>query len=82
MARSLDSVETRAEVDAVHVELQDLLLTHFHLDAEGHSGFQELAIEGLSSQGEAVAGELLSDRAGSLLHSPEEQISDGGTCDA
>ena len=82
LARRLDPVETGAEVDAVHVELEDLLLGHLHLDAEGHGRLEELAVEGLAAEREAVAGQLLGDRAGPLLHPANEKVPHGRTCDA
>ena len=82
LARRLDPVETGAEVDAVHVELEDLLLGHLHLDAEGHGRLEELSVEGLAAEREAVAGQLLGDRAGPLLHSAEEKVPHGRTRDA
>ena len=70
-------VSPLAEVDLVHVHLQDLVLGVFLFDLEGNEGFMELPAQGLFLGQEVVLGQLLGDGAAPLDLAPPDIGVDG-----
>jgi hypothetical protein len=64
--RRLGPVQSAAEVDAVEIQLHDLLFTEALLDPAGEKNFQQLAPERFFLERKTVPRQLLSDRAGAL----------------
>jgi hypothetical protein len=62
----VDAVGAAAEIDAVEVELEDLVLAELALERERQHAFLELAAEGAAVGQEDVAGELLGDGRAAL----------------
>jgi hypothetical protein len=62
----VDAVGAAAEIDAVEVELEDLVLAEAPLDRERQDSLADLAAEGAAVGQEDVAGELLGDGRAAL----------------
>ena len=82
LARRLDPISSRAEVDAVHIGLEDFLFGQLGFDAECQSGFNDLAVEIFSTEGKTVPGELLRERAGALAEATKHEVAHDGAGDA
>jgi len=72
LARRLDPVHALAEVNPVHVTLDDLVLGEILLDADGEKRLQQLAIEAadMLAAEESIERELLRERAAACLMWP------------
>ncbi len=79
---ALQAVGSRAEVDAVEVELQDLLLGKAFLDLPRQERLDDLPVERPFREVKRVAGKLLGDRARPLAHLAAAQVHERGTGDA
>ena len=75
--RRFHPVQAGAEIHLVEVELQDLVLREFRLEATGQHQLLELACVGLFRGQEAVARQLLSQRAGPLSPATLPKVADG-----
>ena len=82
LARRLDPIGSRAEVDAVHIGLEDFLFGQLGFDAECQSGFNDLAVEIFSTERETVSGKLLGERAGALAEVAEHEVAHDCASDA
>ena len=80
--RRFDAVQAVAEVHLVQVQLEDLLLGVLVLDARGEDHFFHLAPQRLVAREEALARELLRDRAAALRAPPEVQVAQERGADA
>ncbi len=78
----LRPVEALAKINAVEVIAEDLRLRVSHLDPVGQKDFEELAVIGPLHAADAVAGELLRDRAGALASAMPGQVDHEGARDA
>src|SRR6266446_1568800 len=74
-----NAVTAGAEIDAVDVELENLLLGEIPLDAQSDHCFQQFAADGAASERETVAGELLGDATGAFLGRTTQEIVDERT---
>jgi hypothetical protein len=63
LRRGLNSVATVAEINPVYIKLKDLLFGKLTFDPQRHHRFEQFPAESAAPEGEAVAGELLSDTA-------------------
>ena len=62
----VDAIGAAAEIDAVEIELEDLVLGEFALERERQHAFLDLAAEGAAVGQEDVARELLGDGRSAL----------------
>ena len=69
-----DPVVPAAEVDPVHVGLQDLFLGQLSLDPVGKGGFDHLAKKVLAAERKAVARELLGQSARPLAEAAGNEV--------
>ena len=74
-----EAVGTGAEVDAVEVVGEDLVLRVAGLDAVGEGDFEELAVDGFLAEFIGVARELHGEGGGSLGELAIEEVAEGGT---
>ena len=72
----LDAVDAGAEVDAIQVQLEDLLLRQLRVDHQREHRFVHLAAVGLLVRQEQRARELLRQRAAALERSRIAQVAD------
>ena len=76
---SLDPVGTGAEVDGVEVGLEDLVLGHLLLEAQGEHGLTGLALEAPLVREQRVLDQLLGDRRAALLDPAGRDVLDQST---
>jgi hypothetical protein len=76
--RRVDAVGTGAQIDAVQVDLQDLVLGEAVLQPERQQHFLDLAAESPLGLQEQVLGELLGDRAAALHDVARPEVRHGG----
>src|SRR6266446_1284056 len=69
-----NAVTAGAEIDAVDVELENLVFGEIALDAQSDHCFQQFAADGAASEWETVAGELLGDATGAFLGRAAQDI--------
>ena len=67
LRRGLNSVTTGAEINPVHVKLENLLLGELALDPQRDHRFEQFAAEGAAAERKTVARELLGDAARAFL---------------
>ena len=67
LRRGLDSVTTGAEINPVHVKLENLLLRELVLDPQRHHRFEQFPAESAAAERKTVAGELLGNAARAFL---------------
>ncbi len=72
--RRLDAPQSVAEVDAVDVQLEDVVLRVLPLDARREHDLLQLAAERAARRQEARAGQLLCQRAGALRGPPARDV--------
>ena len=78
MGGAFDSVEARAEVDAVEVVREDFVFGEVALETLGEGDFLEFAGEGAGFEAPGVAGELHRDGGGPLFEVAGFDVADGG----
>ena len=76
--RLFDAIRAGAEVDAVQIVGEDLVLRVAGLDAQGEGDFEELPVQRFLLHLEAVAGELHAQGGGALGEVPVLEVSNGG----
>src|SRR4029077_19910371 len=62
-----NTITTSAEINAINVKLENLLLGELTFDAQSHHRFEQFPTHGAAAQRKAVARELLGNAAGSFL---------------
>ncbi len=78
MRRSIDAIGAGAEIDAVEIDLEQLLLGEFVLEPECELHLLDLAPEGPLGREEEILGELLRDGAAALDDMAGTHVDDGG----
>src|SRR3546814_11910432 len=73
-ARRVDAIGPAAEIDAVQIQLQDLLLAELAFHRHGEDDLAELAGEFARVREEDVAGKLLRDGGRALIISPAREV--------
>ncbi len=76
--RGVDAIGAGAEIDAVEVDFEDLVLAEFVLEPQRQQCLLDLAREGALGGKEQVLGELLGDRAAALDDMAGAQIAESG----
>ena len=76
--RRVDAIGAGAEIDAVEVELEDLVLGKAELQPEREDHLLHLALEGALRREEQVLGELLGQRRAALHHAAGGEVDDRG----
>src|SRR6266480_4641190 len=69
-----NAITTSAEINAINVKLEDLLLGELTFDAQSHHCFEQFPTHGAAAQRKAVARELLGNAAGSFLGRATQDI--------
>src|SRR3546814_20420465 len=81
-ARRVDAIGPAAEIDAVQIQLQDLLLAELAFHRHGEDDLAELPGEFARVREEDVAGKLLRDGGRALIIDPARAVNPGGAGDA
>ena len=82
LRRGFDAVGAGAEIDAVEIEIEDLVLGIFALEPERQDHLLQLALHGALLGQEQVLGELLRDGRAALRHAAMQDIRRGRAGDA
>ena len=78
MRRGVDAIGAGAEIDAVEIDLEDLVLAEAVLEPQRQQGFLDLAGEAALGRQKQVLGELLGDRAAALDDMAGGEIGESG----
>src|SRR5205807_3935158 len=71
-----NAVTAGAEINPVHIKLEDLLFREFVLDPKRDHRFEQLATDVAAAERETVAGELLGNAARTFLGRAGQNIAD------
>ena len=82
LRRCLHAIGAGAEIDAVEVEFENLVLGEFALEPECQQQFLQLAGEGALLRQEQVLRELLGDGGAALRNAASQDIGECRACDA
>ena len=82
LRRGFDAIGAGAEIDAVEIELEDLVLGMLALQPERELHLLQLALQGALLGQEQVLGELLRQRRAALRDAAMQDVGDGGAHDA
>ena len=77
----LDAVDAGAQVDAVQVQLEDLVLRQLRLEHHGQHRLLELAAVGLAVREEQRARELLGQRAAAFERARVAEVAEDGAAE-